>query len=253
MTYKPHKIAEQWYLSEREMVIAPPSLGLHPTTDSTIDIVKCFLLGKPLTPDQIHYLDWHRIELSNSKLDPILKYYLKSSHNKEQQDLHTSLLLPHAILNRDAIASLKKRIDAMIKQSATASANVVLSKRQFLSFRRYTIQDLIFWHGNQFLTGAPFYLGGIHHVIYFQWGNYFGIIKLMNIPGERAGTGNLLLHFEELKERTLEQCVFQYQKHEQEQIKVQEKLRQQNEYETEQNRVTLTHIPSCEKGPTCKC
>ncbi len=227
MTYKPNKISQGWYVSDDHISIAFPSLVLQPLTYSTADIVKCFVLGKPLSPDQINYLDWHRGELSNVKFEPILKYYLKPPKDSDH-DFYSSILLPHEIMNRETVTLLKKRIDTMIKESKSKSVDVNLSHKEFLELRRYSIQDLIFWRGNQFLTGAPFYPGSVPSVIHFQWGNYFGIIKQGFIAGEKSGTGNLLLHFEKMKERTLEQCVLDYQKHEHEQIKFRQKLDLEN-------------------------
>ncbi len=189
-----------------------PTLILHPLHHTTADIVRCFTLGKPLTPDQVNFLDWHQAQLSNPEFDPILKYYLKS-RSDHQNNLHASFLLPHEKMNRESIALLKKRLAIMLQANPEHRVVMSLTQEQLLKFKEYTIQDLIFWHGNQFLTGAPFYPGGTPPLILFQWGNYFGIVKYVVIAGEKAVMGNLLLYFEDRQERSLDRCVSDYQKH----------------------------------------
>lgn len=205
------------------MIETRPTLVLHPLHETTSEIAKRFALGKPLTPDQTNYLDWHQKELSHPDFDPILKYYLKSRH-KNQNNIHTSFLLRHEIINREAIDLLKKRIAIMIHENKDHRVVIDLSHKQFLEFKKYTIHELIFWHGNQFLTGAPFYTSGTPPLILFQWGNYFGIVKYVVIAGEKAVMGNLLLYFEEMQERSLDRCVKDYYKHLNEEIQLQNKL-----------------------------
>jgi hypothetical protein len=205
------------------MMSTRPTLLLHPLHPSTAEIVKCFLLNKPLTPDQKNYLDWHQAQLSSVHFDPILKYYLEK-RSDYHNDFHTSFLLPHEKINRESIAFLKKRIAILLQENPKQRITMPLTHKQFLEFKEYTLQDLIFWHGNQFLTGAPFYPSGTPPLIFFQWGNYFGIIKYVVIAGEKSIKGNLLLYFEDMQERTLDYCVADYQKHMKEEIKLQNEL-----------------------------
>lgn len=200
-----------------------PALILHPLHESTAEIVKCFMLAKPLTPDQVNFLDWHQHQLSHPDFDPILRYYLKK-RNARSQKLHTSFLLPHEKLNQKDVTRFKKRLALMLSAKPEHEVVINLSQEQFLQFKEYTIQELIFWHGNQFLTGAPFYPGGIPPTIYFQWGNYFGIIKYVVIPGEKSIMGNLLIHFLDMQDRNLDECVQDYNKHLKEDIKLQNEL-----------------------------
>jgi len=200
-----------------------PTLILQPLHHTTADIVKCFTLSKPLTPDQVNFLDWHQMQLSDPQFDPILKYYLKS-RGDYQNNLHTSFLLPHEKMNRESIALLKKRLAVMLQENPEHRVMISLTQEQLLTFKEYTIHDLIFWHGNQFLTGAPFYPSGTPPLILFQWGNYFGIVKYVVIAGEKAVMGNLLLYFEEMQERSLDRCVLDYQKRMAEEVKLQNTL-----------------------------
>ncbi|GEM_PF-1585694 len=205
------------------MIPTRPTLILHPLHQSTADIVHRFTLGKPLSPDQMNYIDWHQIELSDPQFDSILKYYLKS-RSSHAAHLHTSFLLPHEIMNKESIELLKKRIAILLKENQSNRIVMQLTHKQFLEFKEYTIHDLIFWHGNQFLTGAPFYPSGTPPLILFQWGNNFGIIKYVVIAGEKAVMGNLLLYFEDMQERTLDRCVQDYNKRMEDEIKLQNKL-----------------------------
>ncbi|MCD6040341.1 MAG: hypothetical protein K0S27_1741 [Gammaproteobacteria bacterium] len=202
------------------MISTRSTLILHPLHPTTTDIVKRFAQRKSLTSEQLNFLHWHSAQLSDSNFDPILRYYL-SSHRKSKKHSNTSFLLPHEEMNREAIALLKKRLNLMLQGRSEQPVAIQMTQKQFLQFRQYTIQDLIFWHGNQFLTGAPFYPGGIPPLILFQWGNLFGIIKYGVIGGEKAMMGNLLLYFEEMQERTLEQCVKDYQKRRMEKTQLQ--------------------------------
>ena len=174
-----------------------PTLILQPTHNSSADILKCLSIGKPLSCDQMNFLAWHQAQLSSPDFDPVYKYYIDSTKHKHKFD--TSFLLPSEELNAEAILQLKKRLQLFLKQK---SARVVIgfTHKQYLTFKELNIHELIYWHGNQFLTGAPNFIGGIPPVIYFQWGNFFGIVKYVILAGEKALKGNILIYFEDLQE-----------------------------------------------------
>lgn len=186
-----------------------PSLILQPIHNSSVDILKTFAEAKPLTPDQVNYLDWHQHELSTPEFDPVLQYYLKNYAN-HGQDVKTSFLLPHEIMNLESIVLLKKRLKSML-ENKKSRVSIAVTQPQFEAFKRYGIHELIFYHGNQLLTGAPFYEGGLAPVIYFQWGNFFGVVKYVVLYGEKALKANLLIYFEDIQDRTLDQCVKTYE------------------------------------------
>lgn len=217
MRYTSNKISDKWYVSTDHISISLPSLNLTPKTFNTSEIVKRFNNGNSLSPDQMQYLDNHRFKDNNPTFDPILDYYLKhdSSYNKTHEK-YSSIFLSHQILNKKNISLLKKRINEMIKNDENQQADIQLTEKQYSEFKHYTTQELIYWHGNHFLTGAPFYPNSTPSVIHFQWGNYYGIVRYHAIPGERSGSGNYLLTFEKRKERDLAQCVADYQQHLQE-------------------------------------
>lgn len=85
-----------------------------------------------------------------------------------------------------------------------------LTPEQFAQIRP-SISHLMYFHGNQTLTSAPYFMGGIANIVLFQWGNLFGVAKFTASPSEKAIIGNLLIYFEDLEDRTMEECVFEYQ------------------------------------------
>lgn len=152
--------------------------------------------------------------------DPVFQQYTMVHHDyKKELSTTTSFLLPEEKINRKSITSLQKRLDVMLSQNPKHAVEIPVTQKKLLQFVKYTIQDLIFWRGNHFLTGDPFYPGGIPPLIHFQWGNYFGIVKYTVIAGEKAVMGNYLLYFEEMGERDLEQCILEYQKHKKEELR----------------------------------
>jgi len=203
-----------------------PKLILQPIHNSSVDILQSFASGKPLTSDQMRFLEWHQRELSSAEFDPVLKYYLEYYKKHHQKQYQATFLLPHEELNFEDIQRLKKRIKLFIQKNAHRVA-IGLSQKQFLKFKEYNAQELIFWHGNQALTGAPYLPGGIPPVIFFQWGNLFGIVKYLILAEEKALRSNILIYFEDMADRYLEQCVIDYQQ------KIKEELSQQYELVSE--------------------
>ncbi len=183
-----------------------PTLILQPVHNSSAEILRHFVEGKPLNSDQRNFLEWHQREISNTTFDPVLRYYLQH-HNAQQYQ--GTFLLPHEALNFEGLQQFKKRLLASLRQNNRIA--VPMTQQQFMQFKAAGIHELIFWHGNQLLTGMPFYPGGIPPVIYFQWGNAFGIVKYVVLSGEKALKANLLVYFEDMEERHLEQCVKDYQ------------------------------------------
>lgn len=195
------------------------SLILQPIHNSSTDILRSFATGKPLSGDQINFLDWHQKELSSPSFDPVLRFYLQLLRKRARR-YHASFLLPHEELNFADIEKLKKRIQIFLKEKAS-QVTISLTEKQLLKFKELTSKELLFWHGNQFLTGAPFFPGGIPPVIFFQWGNLFGVVKYVILPGEKALKTNILIYFEDMQDRYLDQCVLDYNQHLENEIKLQ--------------------------------
>lgn len=186
-----------------------PSLHYHPNADYAYEgITIKYAQGAPLSADQFNFLSNHEKYLSGHHLDHVTGYYLKSASRHRTNA--NSYLLHGNVLDESGAAHLKQRIEALIAEHRQP-LSFQLKPEEFLQFRAATIHELIFFHGNQFLTGAPFYLGGVPYTIYFQWGNLFGVAKYEILPEEKVLKGNALIYFEDRHDRLLETCVHDYE------------------------------------------
>ena len=185
-----------------------PTHVLQPVGNSSTEILRTFALDKPLSADQINFLDFHQKQLSSKEFDPVLRYYLQRYTGENKY--HTSFLLPHEIVNHEAIKLLKKRLQLMLLNQPKKSATLNVTPKQFLEFKETGMQELIFWHGNQLLTGASMFPGGTPPVLFFQWGNFFGVVKYVVLAEEKSLKANLLIYFEDRQDRELDQCVQDY-------------------------------------------
>jgi len=163
--------------------------------------------GKPLSADETRFLDSHQRLLSNPQMDSAAGYYLKNPLHR-YGEAH-SFILPHEILNKEDVAKLKKRIKLLLDEK-NKHVEIKITPAQFLEFKKANYRELILYHGNQFLSNAPFIHGGIPHIIYFQWGNLFGVAKYVVLAEERALKSNVFIYFEDMHDRLLEQCVNDY-------------------------------------------
>lgn len=184
-----------------------PKLRNEPYTQNILAVR--FANGEPLSADQHHFLLSHEKALSHHGYDPILRYYLKAERAKQAE--HHSFLMPSDEVNDEAVKLLQKRASIFLQNNKTPQVEFKMKPEQFLKFRALTIGELILYHGNQFLTGAPFYPAGIPYTLYFQWGNLFGVAEYVVIPEQKALEGNVLIHFEMMHERNINQCVHDYQ------------------------------------------
>lgn len=219
-----------------------PVLILQPIHNSSADIMKCFGYGKPLSADQLNFLHRYQKQLSSKEFDPIIKYYLQSIKTHKDK-YHASFLLPHEILNFESIEKFKKRLSLFLRENAK-QVFVRFTPQQFEALKTYQPHEVILWHGNQFLTGAPFFPGGIPPVIYFQWGNYFGVVKYVILPGEKALKANLLVYFEDMQERDLDQCVLDYTKKFDKELTLQKEVLFENKIEPERFDEFLIKTPT---------
>lgn len=181
-----------------------PKLILTPQADPLAQLEQHFLEGKPLSAAERDYIFWHSPQLSNTRFDSLLRYYL---HRKSIG----SFLLPTLEINEALIKQLKRRLKYMLDH-LHHGVEVHMTPEQFQAFRLIIDNELIYYHGNQSLTGAPYFSGGLPHIIYFQWGNYLGVVKYQILPGEKYLKANLLIYFEDLEERLLNQAVKDYEK-----------------------------------------
>lgn len=87
---------------------------------------------------------------------------------------------------------------------------LTLTAQQFAQLRP-SLTHIMCFHGNQALTGSPYFEGGIPNIVLFQWGNLLGIAKFTAAPSEKVIKGDLLVYFEDLQDRTIEECAVKYQ------------------------------------------
>lgn len=186
--------------------MSKPQLILQPYHASTVDLLKCFAQGTPLSCDQLNFVEWHQQQLNSAEFDPVYKYYIESA--KKKHAVSKSFILSEQF-NAESIKQFKKRLNLFLQQKTSVIFS--LTQEQFEKFKELNIHELIFLHGDQLLTNAPFIPGGLPPVIYFQWGNLFGVVKYVILAGEKALKANLLIYFEDSQERNLDQCVLDYQ------------------------------------------
>lgn len=198
-----------------------PTLVLQPIHNSSADMLRCFAEGKPLSTDQMNFLEWHEVELSSAALDPLIKYYLEAQ--KRRRKHMGNFLLPHEELNFEDIKKLKDRIHATLKDKYSHAA-VEMSEKQYLKFKKYAESELIYWTGNEFTSGAKFYVGGVMPAIFFQWAEFFGVWKYAMIHADKQFRAKHIIYFEEMRNRDLNQCVNEYKQHQQNEILLQQKL-----------------------------
>lgn len=187
-------------------MVMKPRLHKKPNEYALRDLMMRYENGVPLSCDQYHFIHSHEKALSDFTYTGLKKWALKDYYRHQNEQ---SYLLHQETLDAAAVNALKRRL-AILLQDSTASLTFSMRPEQFLQLRAMTTDELILYHGNQFITGAPFYSGGLPHVLYFQWGNLFGVAKYVVLAEEKALRSNVLIYFENRHERYLEQCILDY-------------------------------------------
>lgn len=182
--------------------------------------------GKPLPPELLNRLRWEYLRYGG---DPaIVKYYLRPEHFIKYPAIpRKSILSPyHRRGGWHEAEQLQARLNLQIKRRK-APAETKLARAEFFdliledinhdlrnakgeTLTSEKLHELLYWHGNQSLTGAPYFLGGLQPVYFFQWGNLMGVVKYEELLGEKDTDGNILIYFEDLKDRTLQQAIEHY-------------------------------------------
>lgn len=188
-----------------------PTLIDKPNQYPLQELLVKFNSGVPLSADQLNFIYRHEKALSHYGHDQLLNYYLKPLHKKAFE--HHSFLLHEDEINNQNAKDLKRRLDLLVaNKPARERVQFRITPKQFLELRNAAVQSLILYHGNQFLTGAPFHLGGIPHVVFFRWGNLFGVAKYAVLAEEKSLSGNVLIYIENMQERNVQQCVEDFKK-----------------------------------------
>lgn len=181
-----------------------PTLVHKPNNYTYQQLLVNFAGGVPLSADQLNFLSRHEKTLSSLAMDPLLNYYLKPFHNKAHAD--NSFLMHKLNFDAESSKELQRRLGLLLSEKKSR-VQLTISPKQFQELKNSAAPSLILYHGNQFLTGAPFHPGGIPHVVFFQWGNLFGVAKYVVLPEERALKSNVLIYFESMHDRYIEECV----------------------------------------------
>lgn len=204
-------------------------LLLQPIHNSTADILKCFIQGKPLTPDQLNLLYLHQAELSNLGND-LLNYYLKNIREK-RANYQNIFLLKDETINRETIVAIRNEL-----VGAQNHLIVHMSLEQLAQFRELNINTINYYHSNQMIPAHLFYPRGVPPVLYFQWGKLFGVIKYVF-----SNVGSLvvsaIIYFENMENRNLEQCIHDYTQQLQHNIELQKQMMYLNEKKMDEQRV----------------
>lgn len=187
-----------------------PSLIALPFAHWIADILNRFEDGKPLNSDQLNFLLRHEKTLETHSLDLVFKYYLGAHKTAPTQAL--PFTLPNFKLDTNSVHQIKNTIQTLLNKNLK-HVDLKMSMEQFLQFKAVGIHELVYWHGPQFLSQTTPFPGAAPQVIYLQWGKLFGVVKLNNLVESHILDGNLLIYFEDMDLRSLNQCVLDYTSH----------------------------------------
>lgn len=185
-----------------------PALIAQPYAHWIADILARFEDGKPLSSDQLNFLVSHEKTLCNHALDLVIKYYLSSHHSP---DKHLSFTVPAEKINRVNSHEIRDAVENLLHQELS-HIDLKMSVDQFLQFKAVGFHELIFWHGPQFLSRTMQFSNSAPLVLYLQWGKLFGVVKLNAHMDSFVMDGNVLIYFEDVNRRSLNQCVLDYSK-----------------------------------------
>lgn len=195
-------------------------------------IIKAYEQGRPLTAAE------RNIVLFSDKYfgplhDEIMRFYqlgpwakkaeVKKNPPAKKPPIQASFLIPHGISSPTDFEDTQQRLQNVLAR-AGYGVEVVLTPAQFILLRNIipptqffhlenTIEELLYYQGNQLLAGAPFFEGGVPRVDFFQWGNLMGVVKYEELLGEKGIEGNILIYFEDLQDRTLLHAMHDYLVH----------------------------------------
>lgn len=174
------------------------------------DILEKFENGQPLSSDQLNFLMMHEKTLGSHELDLVIKYYL-SSHAKDTAKT-LSFTLPTAKIDSNNLSEVHNAVENLL-QHGISHVDLQISAEQFMQFKAAGFNELVFWHAPQFLSRTWPVPGITPMTLYFQWGKLFGVVKLNEFDNNFILDGNVLIFFEDLNLRSVNQCVLDYTKH----------------------------------------
>jgi hypothetical protein len=197
-----------------------PLLQLKNYPSGFSEIIKHFEAGKPLSSNQLNFIYSHQRALSNSVLDPVLRYYLL------EHKLNPNKAIPLQVSRPDltvaSLQELKYDLHLLLRNQLT-QVDLEMSEEQFRQFKNSGIEELVFWHGDHYMPATFYHQGSLQHRLYFQWGRMFGVVKFHFRVNGKHIEGKVLIFFQDMHEKTLKECIEAYTK----QLKEQEKPQQQ--------------------------
>lgn len=186
-----------------------PSLIAQPYAHFIADILARFEDGKPLSSDQLNFLNSHEKTLSSHALDLVIKYYLRAHQNDPDKSLEFTI--PKNKVTQIQAEEIRDVVKNLLHHELT-HVDLKMSVDQFLQFKAVGFHELIFWHGPQFLSRTSPFLQATPYVLYFQWGKLFGVVKLNTHVENLTLDGNVLIYLEDMNVRDLNQCILDYSK-----------------------------------------
>ncbi len=222
---------------KHERKMKNPQLLHQPYANSIAAILHRFEDGKPLNSEQLNFLLRNEKILINHDLDLVFKYYLKQHTQTPTHDL--PLTLPHIKLDLQNTHQIKDAVNTLLKEKLT-HVDLHMTVDQYLQFKAVGIHELIYWHGPQFLSRTSPFPTATPQVVYIQWGKLFGVVKMNTLDNSYILDGNVLVYFEDMQLRSLNQCVLDYMQHH----KLELKPEPQHALTLEETPLAIHHPPS---------
>lgn len=187
-----------------------PSLIPQPHDRWIANILELFEDGKPLSSEQLNFLLQNEKILKKHELDLVFKYYLRA--HSDQPDQEVAFTLPPEKLNIDTLHEVRETIEVLLDDSIT-HIDLKMTLDQFMQFKSTCRNEMVIWHGPKFMPRTFAFPNATPRIIYIQWGKLFGVVKLHMYADNMLYDGYLLVYFEDMTLRSLNQCVLDYAQH----------------------------------------
>ncbi len=191
-----------------------PSLRLIKYPHVAKDIIKAYEGGQPLPPalfDSPLYLQ-ALYNYVSPRLENALHYYgLLGKKTKEPPQPKPSFVMHQEPSAPQPIQEFYHRLELML-EAPSQTIEFLITPEQLELLGPHFDQLINTTHRNLFLTGAPFIPGRFPHLDIFQWRNLYGVIKYVELDQTKPLKTNILIHFENRANRTLQECLEDYQR-----------------------------------------
>ena len=195
-----------------------PNLELKHTP---VSLVNLYREGKPIPHnlyfrlrDLLNHPDFSKERYVAGKLIDANKFYEELKKHAELQKKKYTDKSRHFILNKPLkdhvdIKDFYRRLYLML-QNRGNGITLAISREEFAKMSP-GFNEMVYYYGNQILTGAPYIIGGLPHTDFFQWGNLYGVVKYHELVEEKSLKANLMIYFEDMGDRNLQECIKDYQ------------------------------------------